>query len=427
MTNKPDDDQYKDEFIDDTYETEETSPDNGENSGEWDDTDYSDDPDAGLDNDAQDASAHKKKKSNLSTIIIIAVAVIGSLGFLVFKFGGESAPVPSEQPAEQAEVAEAPSQEDSAGNVDNTAAPITTPTTPENVVDTTPDTQGFMMAPEKVENIVIKKPEPPPVEKPITDTPPAEPPPIGFPEDTTGAPGSNAPEGKGNEVAATPQLATGDAPPAEFPTVANILKPQPDIKETPSDTSSAPENTSDIMAPQPEMPTPAPMAVTPVDNNTVQQAVESPTDVKKSPAFLELADNLNLANQKIAELEAKITAQEKMPAAEIADNSGEIAALHDKIASLESKLQAKTMADKHKVSAVRATAKKVPNVARPAPQVRWSLRGASPGKAILYNEIANETKTVRVGDRIAAIGTITSIEKMSGNWVVQGTSGEISR
>lgn len=426
MSNKQDDDQYTDDFSDDSYETQEENLDGNENPGEWDDDGYVGDDEAAQNDGAADNNAtQKKKKSSLSTIIIIAVAIIGCLGFLLFKFG--SGTTPPSTSAEQADTGEtlAPTDGTASGDVasgDPTTPTATNPATPatENnstdVVDATPDAQGFMMAPEKVENVVIKEPEPPPIETP--------------PKELDAAPSAN---GQGAENPATPDLTTATTSPAEFPTVANILKPQPDTKETPADmTAIAAEAADKLPETLPVVETPPEIA--PPNNMTGGEMTTAPQslDVKGSKEYQDLSKNLDLANQKIAELEQKIAAQDKPESVETTNNSAEIASLQEKIAELQEKLQVQSSRTSEQAPRVtrsivkKQAANKTVATHYQTPS-RWILRSASTGKAILYNQSTNESKSVRIGDTVSTIGSITSIEKLSGKWVVKGTAGQISR
>ena len=423
MSNTQDDNQYTDDFSDDSYETQDESLDNGENSDEWDDGDYAGDDGASQDDGGEgNAETPKKKKSSLSTIIIIAVAVIGCLGFVVLKFGGTTAPATEVEQVDNG--ANGTNESGDTSSAATTPATGVVPTPSTDVVDATPDTQGFMMAPEKVENIVIKEPEPPPIE-----TPPKEP--EGQPADISQLPAGDNPDAKSADNPATPDLAAGTTSPAEFPTVATILKPQPDTKETPPDMgASTPESLSETPS---ETTLEAVAAPAPVDNNTGETvAAASVNDVKTSKEYQEVSKNLDLANQKIAELEQKIADQAKMATPETTDNSIEVAALQEKIATLQKKLQAQSSRSAQQyTSAVQGVVKKQPKSKAHATHYqtpsRWTLRSASPGKAILYNQTTNESKSVRVGDNVPSIGSITSIEKVAGQWVIKGTSGQVSR
>lgn len=73
-----------------------------------------------------------------------------------------------------------------------------------------------------------------------------------------------------------------------------------------------------------------------------------------------------------------------------------------------------------------------PQQAAPAPRtttetVRWVLRGAQPGQAMVARAGDGDVQTVRPGDSLPGIGRITEIVYVDGRWKVRGTLGEISQ
>lgn len=66
-----------------------------------------------------------------------------------------------------------------------------------------------------------------------------------------------------------------------------------------------------------------------------------------------------------------------------------------------------------------------PKAAKPAVVPSWSLKSAKPGVAVLYDKRTGDVKTVGVGDRVSGLGTIKSVSKIDGKWVVQGTAGKV--
>lgn len=57
----------------------------------------------------------------------------------------------------------------------------------------------------------------------------------------------------------------------------------------------------------------------------------------------------------------------------------------------------------------------------------WELRGAQPGSALVAKSGSDDIREVAVGDTISGIGRVTGIVSQGGNWIVQGTSGNISQ
>lgn len=68
----------------------------------------------------------------------------------------------------------------------------------------------------------------------------------------------------------------------------------------------------------------------------------------------------------------------------------------------------------------KATRKSSPPAAR-----NWELRGASPDQAFIAKKRGGTLQTVRVGDRVAGLGTIRFIGLEKGSWVVKSSGGTI--
>lgn len=67
--------------------------------------------------------------------------------------------------------------------------------------------------------------------------------------------------------------------------------------------------------------------------------------------------------------------------------------------------------------------------ARPAegPAVRWVLKGAQPGRAMVARAGETDIQNVAVGDTLPGLGRITAIVYQDGKWIVEGTKGRISQ
>ncbi len=64
---------------------------------------------------------------------------------------------------------------------------------------------------------------------------------------------------------------------------------------------------------------------------------------------------------------------------------------------------------------------------RKAPRaVRWELKSAQPGQAMIARRGETDMVSVAVGDNIAGLGRITGIYSESGQWIVQGTNGRVT-
>jgi len=76
-------------------------------------------------------------------------------------------------------------------------------------------------------------------------------------------------------------------------------------------------------------------------------------------------------------------------------------------------------------STPKATAPKKPAASTRLNARNWALRGASPDQAFLAKKSGGSVQTVRVGDRVAGLGTIRFIGIEKGEWVVKTTGGNI--
>jgi intracellular multiplication protein IcmG len=61
----------------------------------------------------------------------------------------------------------------------------------------------------------------------------------------------------------------------------------------------------------------------------------------------------------------------------------------------------------------------------PATTVRWVLKSAQPGHAMVARAGEHEMRSVTVGDTLPGVGRVTQIYQSPTGWVVQGTDGRI--
>lgn len=69
-----------------------------------------------------------------------------------------------------------------------------------------------------------------------------------------------------------------------------------------------------------------------------------------------------------------------------------------------------------------APKKTVPKKVR---RTSWVVRAAQPGKAMIYDKISREQRSVEAGMNVPGVGLIKSIAKKSGRWVVSGTKSSV--
>lgn len=63
----------------------------------------------------------------------------------------------------------------------------------------------------------------------------------------------------------------------------------------------------------------------------------------------------------------------------------------------------------------------------PTSSIKWVLRAASPGEAVVAMQGSNDLTSIKVGSTLPGIGQIRSISQQNGIWIVQGTTGKITR
>ncbi len=59
------------------------------------------------------------------------------------------------------------------------------------------------------------------------------------------------------------------------------------------------------------------------------------------------------------------------------------------------------------------------------PEPTWIIRAVQPGKALIYDKVPGEVRSVEINSNVNPIGRILAIEKQSGKWVIKGTNGTI--
>ncbi len=57
----------------------------------------------------------------------------------------------------------------------------------------------------------------------------------------------------------------------------------------------------------------------------------------------------------------------------------------------------------------------------------WVIRAAQAGKAVIYDKISTEMKSIEVGDTVTGLGLIKSIKMLDGQWVIQGTKNKLTQ
>ncbi len=392
--------------------------------------------DLGEEWDSGDQLSQPAKKKSSSTIIIMLVGVVAAAGVLYFQFLKPKSDVPGADmgtPAVEATDTTVDMPTDAAATMTDPAvdAPTDQPTD-----------QGFMTDPGQVVPAAPIAPEPPqesaaPAEPltPMPDFPTADdlqkadqPPPV---LGETPAPDMPAPPpADPAAVVATPtapETAPVEVPPADTASV-DLAPPQP----------AQPASELPVVPTAPASPAPetAPVAPAPA---TVPATV--PDSVAKK-----LQSNLDDANARIAALEAELNQARAALAAE-----------SEKLAAAKAAAKASPVAsDTRSVSDLSPATPEIDDVAvidEPAPQpvktvaparvtgtkgtgskkivatapVRWQLRSAQDGSAMISKAGESDMRSIQVGETVPGLGRITAISKMGGGWVVQGTQSRLTQ
>ncbi|MCB1557523.1 MAG: hypothetical protein KDJ50_01205 [Alphaproteobacteria bacterium] len=412
MSDKNLEDQYEDEFSSDDAEYfdedlgDESSFDGIEDEN-WDDLEDRE--------SYRDPAPPKKKKSSFLTIVIVLVVVLGG-GFLLLGLmggGAQEVPASEEEVVTSGVIDQAPVNVDS-NNVEDLPAPqeqvltgaesgtqadATVQNDPQDispldlggdVVSLTPEpdvssTQELPALPELTEGLMTE-----PVEL-VADVPSLEPVP-----DTAEVLSQNAGEVVVPDISPEPRS-------SDFPSVDMIKRPEAVAQVSESDAPAIP----DLNIPE----------VTDSAQADVQQALQDNASL--------MNDEMRKAVDQIANLQASVE-----------DYQEQEASLKQKIFELEAKLARAQERDvattrsvqvsrSSRIDEPRANISTVSSVSRPVKTVSWVLKGAQSGKALISKEGQRDIMSVSVGETVAGLGTILSIEQGAQGWVVQGTKGSV--
>jgi hypothetical protein len=426
MTNPQNqDDQMPDDMYDDLpEESYEETEDVGE-AGEWEDD--------ALAQDGGEQEQKPKKKSSMFNIIVIVLAVVVGGGILLTQFGGgASAPQETADSVGSAEnqapieaAAEGTAGELTAlqGGQPEVAAPETVPA----ATDVPQPSQGggFMNDPSLLGGETPSQPA-------ATDSAQA---PVALPDS---GPSLTAPPAA--EVAAPAPALMDAAPAVSAPQPAEALA-QPDVAPIPSLTPITPvsdfPSVDVIKKADNPVGSAAPVAV-PAPVVEEAPAMQEPVTMMPTAAravsedtSAEAQKKLDDALAKIQELEANLDVARKQADAQAAAVA-KVEDLQQKIGDLEQKLSRAESSRGERIAPASASQQEeevAPAVSRPtaAAEIRWELRSAQPGTAMIARKGQDDVVTVGVGDTLSGIGRITAIEQSPEGWVVVGTQGRIAQ
>lgn len=366
--------------------------------------------DIGDDWDGTGAEAPAKPKKSMTSTIIIVFGALAALAVVYFTVlapgdqgGDDLAPAQMTAPQngqEDPNAPPAPAQSDLAGLKD--AAPVGDQSAaPPAPADATAPPQGFMTDPGQ---LAPAQPETPPAPAP-------------------------APDAAQNAGPLTPM--------PDFPTAH-------DLQKSGTETPAAPPP-ADVAATAPPASPVAPEAVPEAPAEaapTATPTAPAPETAPPVPASADLAAALERINKLEAELQAVKSEKSSAPSGD----PGELATLRIAVERLESRVEklsavpapapparAETTVDDG-ITAVTDTPApkpvkvKKPAAAKPAAPVKsWELRSAWNGTAMIGRPGESDLRSIAVGETVPGLGRITSIAKMGGVWVVQGTSGRLTQ
>jgi len=387
------DDVAVDEFGNDIEPGEETF------AGEEDWDSYDEQDEGAADDQPQ---AQTGKKSGNFNKIVIGLAVLAGVGVLFFQLsqGPSSTPAPAPAPVPAPVVAVTPAPAPAA-----------------------PPASGFLTSPE---NMAALEQD---IAKTYSDTEVAE-------FDETGTKVESA------EHAVAPPMPTAMTQ-DETSGMDDLAPAQPAVPAAPPAAEQAIRmpNAAEVLLKQPSEALPEQQAVVPA---SPAPAAATPAAAPTSETSSEIISKIDLVLARLDQLEGDVkmlkAREAGVSAAAIADLKESLAALEKKV-SVAAKAPAKASAPapeedsrppKPQILGASPAPAAVPKAVAPqvAPKtaaVRWVLKGAQPGRAMVSRPGESEMRNVAVGDTLPGIGRITGISYQDGRWLVQGTEGRITQ
>lgn len=378
-------------------------------SDEWEDDNLSDTE------DEKPQDSPKKKKSKSFLFIILGVVFLAIIGF-VFLAGGENEPVNQQVVAEDP-VSMSPDVANN-NNIQQQEQPVIiadTQVIPESNPEPVVEQTGILDDQE-----VVNK-----VENSISENPIAEPPQI---QSSAQAP-SEAPseqdikvsndnsavtQQNGNDIVSvvTPDIKSV----SDFPTIDSIKKADSVEGVTPADIPDTKE-TSPV--------------------NVAETGIDKPIfEEKLKTAEARIVDLEKMLSDKEIEL------NEQKIALSIKPDNEEVETLKAKITELENKLSNDSQSTETKAltqSNIKKSDKVAESVNESATQNKslinthpvkqkpiWILRSANSTKAVIYNKVSGDLKTVVVGDTVEGLGRIQSISEQNSLWVIKASKSSLS-
>ena len=148
------------------------------------------------------------------------------------------------------------------------------------------------------------------------------------------------------------------------------------------------------------------------------------TEANEQPILLETDE----ARQELEAVTQSLTA-------EINEKDEMIASLNTMINELQSRIKTlETQAtDQNRTESAASPAEPKAPAQKPVPEaqktqsVKWIMRSAQPGQAMISREGSNDLFSVQIGETIKGLGKITAIEQENDRWVIRGTQNSVTQ
>lgn len=377
-------------------------------SDEWEDDNLSDTE------DEKPQDSPKKKKSKSFLFIILGVVFIAILGFVFLAGGDESVnqQVVAEDPVSMSpDVANGNNIQQQEQPVIIADTQVVPESNPELVVEQTGilDDQDVV---NKVENSISENPITEPSQIQSSVQAPSE---ASSEQDIKVSNDNSAvTQQNGNDIVSvvTPDIKSV----SDFPTIDSIKKADSVEGVTPANIPDIKETSS---------------------VNVAETGIDKPIfEEKLKTAEARIADLEKMLSDKEIEL------NEQKSALSIKANNEEVETLKSKIIELENKLSNDSQSTETKAptqSNIKKSDKVAESVNESATQNKslinthpvkqkpiWILRSANSTKAVIYNKVSGDLKTVVVGDTVEGLGRIQSISEQNSLWVIKASKSSLS-
>ncbi|NQZ13747.1 MAG: hypothetical protein HRT94_02830 [Alphaproteobacteria bacterium] len=142
-------------------------------------------------------------------------------------------------------------------------------------------------------------------------------------------------------------------------------------------------------------------------------------DAVQESVLNRIDDKLGTFEERFEELDQKITAIEE-------GSNQRVAVLEDAVSGLEKKVGSIKSAERRPVR--NTSPAQTSKINKPkSSSAQWELKAAQPGKAWISQKGKSNIQPVLVGDKVAGVGRIQSIQMSGSKWVITGSEGKITQ